>query len=337
MARSPTMREVAQLAEVSIQTVSHVVNQTGSISEGTRQRVAEVIKTLNYRRNPIARSMRTRETRLVGLLVLNITSPVLAAIASEVEAAAYAKQYKVLLYNARNDARLEQESLETFAEQLVDGLIIVNAMDRERTLSWLEEGTIPTVFVDCLPTPSRPSVATDNKQGAYLATEHLIELGHQNIVHLSGDLSLEVARQRVEGYQQALADYSLTSHARVVKTNNRWDYQSGYTAVKDVLNKFEPPTGVFAAADQMAIGAYRALMEAGLRVPHDVSVVGFDDIEAASFAAPPLTTIRQPLKAIATNAFDLLLELLDKNKAPTNIQVVLQPQLILRESTRSLL
>lgn len=333
----PTMREVARLAGVSIQTVSHVVNQTGSISRGTRQRVKKAIETLNYRPNPIARSMRTRETRLIGLLILDITSPVLSMIASEIEAVAYMNEYQVLLYNARHDARLERKSLETFAERLVDGLVIVNAVDHEQTFSWLKEGPIPTVLVDCLSTATLPSVAMDNLRGAYLATEHLINLGHQRIVHLSGNLSLEVARQRVKGYQQALTTYELMDHMQVVTSvNNRWDYQSGYLAMQTILKKPERPTAVFAAADQMAIGAYRALAEAGLKVPHDVSVVGFDDIEAANFTTPALTTIHQPLQAIATHAFNLLLELLDSTRAPTSTQIVLQPQLILRGSTRSL-
>lgn len=337
MAKSPTMREVAHLAGVSIQTVSHVVNQTGSISTETRDRVMQAIETLNYRLNPIARSMRTRETRLIGLLVLDITNPVLSIIASAVESAAYDREYSVLLYNVRHDARRERQSLETFAERLVDGVIIVNAMDREHTFKWLEEGTIPTVLVDCLSTTTLPSVAVDNAHGAYLATQHLLELGHQRIAHLSGDLSLEVARQRVKGYQQALSDYGLHDIAQVVTPPNyRWDYESGYLSMQNILRQPVRPTAIFAAGDQMAIGGYRALAEAGLRVPDDMSVIGFDDIEAASYTIPPLTTIRQPLEDIATSAFELLLDLLDAKKTLDTSQIILPPELIVRKSTRRL-
>jgi DNA-binding LacI/PurR family transcriptional regulator len=331
------MREVARLAGVSIQTVSHVVNRTGNISLETRQRVSKVIERLNYRPNPIARSMRTRETGLIGLLVLDITNPVLSTIASEVEAAAYGNQYKVLLYNARHDARLERESLETFAERLVDGLVIVNAMDREHTYSWLEERRVPTVLVDCQSTTALPSVAVDNLRGAYLATEHLLQLGHRRIVHLSGDTSLEVARLRVEGYLAALRDHGASAHARVVTpANDHWDYQAGHGAMLKVLKSQERPTAVFAAADQVAIGALRAIAEAGLEVPGDISIVGFDDIPAARFSAPPLTTIRQPLAKIAGRAFELLLTLLDKNGEAGTGQVVLQPELVRRASTARL-
>jgi DNA-binding LacI/PurR family transcriptional regulator len=333
--KPPTMREVAELAGVSVQTVSHVVNKTGSISAATREKVAQIIERVHYRPNLIARSMRTQETGLIGILVLDITNPVLSFIASQVEGVAFARGHKVLLYDARHDARLLRELLEQFAEQLVDGLVVVNAIDRGSTLPWLNASTIPTVLVDCLPNPSVASVAMDNVRGAYLATEHLIELGHESIAHMAGDLSLEVARQRVLGYRRALADHGLQANERVVSPDSdRWDYRSGYVAMKELLAQPPMPSAMFVAADQMAIGAQRALAEAGLNVPDDVSIVGFDDIEAASYAWPPLTTIRQPLTEIATRAFDLLSELLTGAVDPVRAQITLQPELVVRGSTR---
>jgi DNA-binding LacI/PurR family transcriptional regulator len=335
--KSPTMREVAQLAGVSVQTVSHVVNETGRIAAATRERVAQIIERVDYRPNLIARSMRTRETGLIGILVLDITSPVLSIIASEVQGAAYARGHKVLLYDARHDARLLRELLERFAEQFVDGLVVVNAIDRGNTLPWLKASTIPTVLVDCLPNPTVASVAMDNVRGAYLATEHLIELGHERIAHVSGDLSLEVARQRVLGYRRALTDHGLQANEIVVSAeSSRWGYRSGYVAMKELLGRPSLPSAVFVAADEMAIGAQRALAEAGLEVPGDVSLVGFDDIEAASYAWPPLTTIRQPLTEIAARAFELLSELLTGAVDPVQAQITLQPELVVRGSTRKI-
>jgi|FLYN01.1.fsa_nt_gi DNA-binding LacI/PurR family transcriptional regulator len=328
----PTMRDVAQLAGVSVQTVSHVVNHTGHISLETRDRVFKAIEQLNYRRNPIARSMRTRQTRLIALLVLDITNPVLSTIASEVEAAAYAEDYNVLLYNVGQDARREQTYMETVAERLVDGLIIVNAVDREHTFALVEQGSVPTVLIDSLAAPTIPSVSVDNFKAGYVATQYAIELGHRRIAHISGALSLEVARQRRNGYLQAISDYQLDYQQVISPLNDRWDYQSGYRAMCDLLASDPPPTAVFAAGDQMAIGAYRALAEAGLNVPGDISVIGFDDIEAASYTIPPLTTIRQPLDQLARRAFDLLLNLLD-GQQPETIQVFLEPELIVRQST----
>ncbi|MBI5671368.1 MAG: LacI family DNA-binding transcriptional regulator [Chloroflexi bacterium] len=330
--RTPTMKDVAHLAGVSVQTVSCVVNDTGSISPETRQRVLQAIEQLNYRRDPIARSMRTRQTRLIALLVLDITNPVLSVIASNVEAAAYAEDYNVLLYNVSQDVRREQAFLEAVAERRADGMIIVNAVDRQHTFALLEESTIPTVLVDCVETPALPSVAVNNFRGAYLATQHAIELGHRQIAHLCGALTLEVARQRADGYRQALADYGLHEPQLVTPLNDRWDYHSGYYATRKLLEGSPRPTAIFAAGDQMAIGAYRALAEAGLRVPDDMSVIGFDDIEAAQFTIPPLTTIRQPLDQIAGNAFRLLLDLLD-GRQPETTSIILPPELIVRDST----
>lgn len=326
------MREVAQLANVSVQTVSCVVNGTGSISEETRERVLQAIAQLNYRRDPIARSMRTGRTQLIGLLVLDITNPVLSLIASAVEAEAYARGYSVLLYNVSLDKRREHAYLEAVAERLVDGLVIVNAVDRDKTFAEIQRSHIPTVLVDCLATPLIPSVSVDNRQGAYLAVRHLIELGHRRIAHLSGAPALEVARHRIEGYRRALADHGLDYVQIVNPVNNRWDYRSGYLATQSLLQSAPPPTALFAASDQMAIGAYRALAEAGVRVPDDVSVVGFDDIEAASYITPPLTTVRQPFEEIGQRALSLLFELLS-DQQPVTTQIVLPPELVLRQST----
>jgi DNA-binding LacI/PurR family transcriptional regulator len=335
VAKPPNMRDVAKLAGVSVQTVSHVVNETGSISIPTREKVARIIERLDYRPNLIARSMRTQETGLIGVLVLDIKSPVLSFIASEVEGLAYARGHKVLLYDARHDALLLREHLAQFAAQLVDGLIVVNAIDRGSTLPWLEASAIPTVLVDCLPTRMLASVTMDNVRGAYLATEHLIELGHERIAHIAGDRSLEVARQRRLGYRRALEAHGLKASERTVfPASDRWDYRSGYVAMQELLARSPVPSAVFIAADQMAIGAYRALAETGRRVPDDVSIVGFDDIDAASYALPPLTTIRQPLAEIAARAFGLLSELLTGDVDPASIQVTLQPELVMRGSTR---
>ncbi len=331
--KAPTMRDVAQLAGVSVQTVSCVINGTGSISEKTRNQVLTAIRQLDYRRDPIARSMRTGQTCLIGLLVLDITNPVLSVIASAVEAAAYAASYNVILRNIGEDARREQAYLEAAANRLVDGLVMVNAVDRARTFAFLEENRIPTVLIDYLATPRIPSVSMDNFQGAYLATQHLIELGHRRIAHVCGDTTLvELARQRELGYLRALSDHGLTYRLIEAPSSQRWDYQAGYDAMREILRREPLPTAVFTASDQMAIGAYRALAETGLRVPEDMSVVGFDDIDAAAFALPPLTTIRQPFVEMASQAIALLLQILN-GPQPDSTQILLPPELIIRAST----
>lgn len=333
-AKTPTMKDVARLAGVSVQTVSCVVNGTGSISTRTRQRVLRAIDELNYRPDPIARSMRTRQTRLIGLLVLDITNPVHSVIAEAVESAAHANGYKVILYNVSNSPERERESLEAVAEGLVDGLVIVNSVDRERTLRFLAEEAILAVLIDCQSDFAVPTVMVDNVRAGYVATEHLIQLGHRRIAHISGSAPMIISQQRLEGYRRALADHGLT-YERVVylmKASWDWDFASGYRAMRELLEGDPRPTAVFAASDQMAIGAYRAIVEAGLRIPQDISVVGFDDIEAAAYATPPLTTIRQPFTDMAASAVATLLRLMDGQDVEETLHI-LPFELIVRGST----
>jgi LacI family transcriptional regulator len=331
--KTATMRDVAGLARVSVQTVSCVVNRTGTISPETRERVWNAIEQLNYRRDPIARSMRTRQTRLIGLLVLDITNPVHSIIASAVEACSFAEDYKVVLYNVGEDVQREREYLAAAAEGLIDGLIIVNTTDREDTTTFLKNEKVAAVLIDCLATTTIPTVAVDNVKAAYLATRHLIEQGHRRITHISGSATNLMAQQRQQGYEQAMADYGLTYRKVLVARSQQWHYRAGYESMQELLHDDGLPTAIFAASDLMAIGAYRAIAEAGLRVPDDVSVVGFDDIEAASYAVPALTTIRQPFAEIAAKAVSLLLQLIG-GEDPEITQILLPPELIVRQSTR---
>ncbi len=334
MASKPaTMKDVARVAGVSIQTVSCVVNQTGAISPETRMRVLEVVEQLQYHRDPIARSMRTRQTGLIALLVSSIANPVLAKLASEVESKTAAENYSVILHNLASDRYREESSLEVVSNRLVDGVIIVNAVDGARAIRVLEAARIPAVMIDYLPGSSIPNVMADNLAGGYLATWHLIKLGHRKIAHLLGSTTHGVARQRYEGYMKALDEFGLEYRLTITPTGNSWGYAEGYESARQALNHSEPPTAIFASSDQMAIGAYRAIAEAGLRVPDDISVVGFDNTDAARFASPPLTTVHQPNEELAATAVALLVEMMG-GKQPETTEVVLPVRLVTRQSTK---
>ncbi len=329
---SATMRDVAEHAGVSIQTVSYVVNRTGSISDETRDRVQRSIEALNYRRDPIARSMRTRKTRMIALIILDITNPVLSLIASTIESAAYAQDYHVLLYNTAHNPARELVYLNEIGSRRADGVIIVNTINRENMAQLTAEG-VPTVLIDSpiLSSPV-PVVSVDNSAGAYAATQHLIDLGHRRIAHIAGSRDLGIARQREQAYSQAIKDGDLPYHRVVYAHNIQWGYESGYSAMRELLAKDQPPTAVFAASDALAIGAYRALAEAGLRVPDDMSVVGFDNIEASAYTTPPLTTVHQPFSELGQEAFSLLLNMLDgSNFSQSNI--LLPANIVYRGST----
>ena len=327
-----TMRDVADKAGVSIQTVSAVVNGKDGISQQTRNRVLDIIQQLNYKRDPIARSMRTGQTGLIGLFVQDITNPVLSKLASYVEAKVSDQEFNVVLYNASADAHKEQSYLELATNRLIDGLIVVNAVDQGRTIAILEKASIPVVFIESLPTQTLSTVSTDDTQGAYLATEHLIQLGHTKIAHISGTPTVEITKRRIHGYRQALADHGINFHKIVSPASMYWDYRAGYNSMKALLKDDTRPTAVFSASDELAIGAYRALYESGLSIPEDVSMVGYDDIEASAFATPPLTTIQQPFVDMASNAVDLLFNII-RDRQNEVAQIMLPPELIVRQST----
>lgn len=330
-----TMRDVADKAGVSIQTVSAVVNGKDGISQRTRNRVLDVVKQLNYKRDPIARSMRTGQTGLIGLLVQDITNPILSNIASRVEALVSAEDHNVVLYNASSDAARERVYLELVENRLIDGVIVVNAVDQAHTLDLLAKAAIPAIFIDSLMTPTVPAVTADDVGGAYLATDYLIGLGHERIAHISGANPLEITQRRIQGYTSALADQGIDYHQVIAPQSTRWDYRAGYEAMQDLLQRDSRPTAVFAASDEMAIGVYRACHEHGLSVPQDLSVVGFDDIQAAAFASPPLTTVRQPFEAMASHAVKLLFQTLqDPQRDP--VEIKLRPELVVRESAAEL-
>jgi DNA-binding LacI/PurR family transcriptional regulator len=175
-------------------------------------------------------------------------------------------------------------------------------------------------------------VSVDNYQGAYAATQHLVELGHRKIAHIAGAAGLEIARQREAAYLRALDDAGLSYRNVISAQNIQWGYGSGYNAMRELLEADERPTAVFAASDELAIGAYRAIAESGLRIPQDISVVGFDNIEASAYTTPPLTTVHQPFADLGIQALILLLEMLEKESFEAS-SVLLPAQLVIREST----
>jgi LacI family transcriptional regulator, galactose operon repressor len=333
--KSPTMKDVAQLAGVSIQTVSTVVNNKPDITGETRARVLAAIEQLNYHPYSVARSLRTGQTRTIALVVSNIASVAIAAMASAAEAHAHSFGYSLILFNTHNDVERETSYFNTAAQQWVDGVVFIPAMGRLGHLDILQEAGIPSVAIDRIPYDySGPAVMLDNIKAGYLAGEHLLDLGHRHIAHIGGPMELRLARERFVGFQQALEARSLEPSSCAIEEGT-FNCQSGYLAMQRLLAYQPRPTAVFAANDLMAIGAMRAVDEAGLRLSHDISIVGVDDIEVAAFQTPPLTTIRQSFTQLATFGVQLLLEIL-AGKELTQSQIVIEPTLIVRQSTTRL-
>ncbi len=327
-----TIREVAEKAGASVTTVSHVINETRHVSDEIRLRVLDAMKELNYRPNALARSLRMGQTHTLALILPDSSNPFFADVGRHVEDEAFRLGYSVILCNTQGDPRREDLYVDVLDKKQVDGIIFVATGEQVASLNFLRSRAMPVVVVNRdLDNIDVDLIFTDNYQGGYLATRHLLDLGHTRIACIAGPSDLTLGADRVDGYRHALEEAGLAYDERLVQAG---DYQpaSGFQAASELLARPDRPSAIFACNDLMAIGALRAAVEAGCRVPLDLSVVGFDDIELARFTNPPLTTIAQDKTEIGRQAIQRLVQ---RITAPNGAYVrsVLPTSLVLRQSS----
>jgi LacI family transcriptional regulator len=303
-----TIREVAKAAGVSSTTVSHVINGTRFVSEGVRARVLGAMSALGYQHNVLARSLRRGETHTLGLILPDSANPFFAKVGRSIEAAAFDLAYSVVLCNSEGNLDREQHYTEVLTGKQVDGIIFVAAGDHTKSLSVLLGRGVPFVVIDRdLPDAKVDAVLADNRQGGYLATRHLLGLGHRRIACISGPSNVTPSAERVTGYRQALAEADLPVQESLILRGD-FHLESGWRAASELLRRPAPPSAVFACNDLMAIGVMRAAAELARRIPEDLAVVGFDDIELSAYAVPPLTTVVQPTSDMGRRAVQLLMD-----------------------------
>lgn len=332
--KRPTMKDVARLAGVSVQTVSVVVNDKAIASPETRDRILAAIDELGYRPLALARSLRTGSSRTIALVVSDITNPFFAKMAETVEDHAHRSGYNLVLCNTHGDPERERGYMQIATQHWVDGLLFVSTTNTMPGLEPLRAAGIPVVAVDRVPDDyDGPWVILDNVATGRIVADHLMGLGHRRLAHISGPLDLRLSRERLEGFDGAVRHAGLGSVAHA-EGDERWSCESGYRAMRSLLASDPRPTAVFASNDRLAIGAMRAVVEVGLSIPRDISIVGVDDIELAAYQSPPLTTVRQSLTDVATLGTRILLGLL-KGEAPESAHVVFEPELVVRGSTAS--
>jgi len=328
-----TIREVAESAGVSYATVSHVINNTRVVTPETRARVLAAMSALDYRPNALARSLRQGKTNTIGLVLPDSANPFFAEISRSIEDEAFKKGYSVFLCNTELDTQRELFYVDVLSKKQVDGIIFVAAGDQPDSLDFLLRQNMSVVMIDRdLPNIEVDAVLTDHRLGGFLATRHLIELGHQRIACIAGPSSITPSAERITGYRQALQEAGLPYDESLVV---RGDYhaQSGMEITYSILAMTPRPTAIFALNDLMALGALRAAAEANYSVPRDLAVVGYDNLELARFTSPPLTTIAQPKKEIGTQAVNLLAARIAQKSRPP-VRLVLPPELIVRRSTQ---
>lgn len=329
-ARPAVMTDVARLAGVSHQTVSRVLNGNPRVHPDTRERVLKAVAQLGYRRNAMARSLARRRSRVLGVVSFDTILFGPASTLLGIERAARAANYGVSIVTLeRVDRASVLHATGVLADQGVDGVIIIAPqMSAAAALHSLPNGLV-AVAVEAGQDSALPSVAVDQVAGARLAVRHLLELGHETVWHIAGPSDWLEARDRIVGWRQTLTAAGATTPPVLV---GDWSARSGYAAG---LALAEQPgvSAVFAGNDQMALGLLRALHERGLRVPEDLSVVGFDDIPEAEFMQPPLTTVRQDFDEVGRRSMALLLDLLDAGDGPAPAAPpAVPPDLVLRQS-----
>ncbi|MHA6911033.1 LacI family DNA-binding transcriptional regulator [Ralstonia pseudosolanacearum] len=334
-----TIKDVAALAEVSFTTVSHVVNNTRTVSAETRRRVEEAIRATRYVPSAVARSLKHRTTHTIGVLVPTATNPYFAELARGIEDVCAAAGYSVILCNSDDNPRKQRDYLRVLMEQRVDGIVISSAGPDHALIDALSDSTLPMVMVD-RPTHGvhADQVQVDHEAGAYLATKHLLELGHRRIACISGPAALSVTAGRLGGFYRALHETGVPEKSvRVIEGD--FTSPGGYRAARELLTSGETPTAIFASNDLMGIGTLRAAAELGIPVPEALSVIGFDDIELSRYVYPALSTVGQSIRQLGEITASTLLEQLndhamrDPLHPPQARRIVLPPRLSLREST----
>jgi DNA-binding LacI/PurR family transcriptional regulator len=326
------MLDVANTVGVSKQTVSAVINGKPGITDATKKRVLVACEQLGYHLDLVARSLATGRTGNIALIVSDTSTPFIGKLAVAIEDLARQSGYSLMVFNTHDIVDREVNYFKAAIERGIDGGVFISATDECSGLEILQEAGIPYVATDRIPYPyDGPAVTLDNVKVGRLAAEHLLSLGHTQLAHISGPNWVRMSRERLEGFKQVLTENRILTEMRI-ELAETWDYSAGYKAMQCLMNGDNKPTAVFAAADMLAIGAMRAVQEAGCRVPEDISVVGVDDIDIAAFQNPSLTTIRQSIAELAELSFKLLLGILEGN-VPDQTQIVMQPILVIREST----
>jgi len=334
--KATSMKEIARAVGVSQSTVSRVLNGSNSrvpIARETRQRVLETASTMGYRPNPLARGLRGAGTSLLGLIVREISDPFFARAIEVIAAEARSNGYNIVLCHAHSSASEALVLAGVLETRHTDGIILLGDLHYATDVwSDLVEGPLPIVTL-CSGhrAPGTPTINTDNRLGVRIALDHLWELGHRRIAYFDAGWLGDVAERR-QAYLEFLAEH----HQKLRQGYNQGaenDIGAGQEAFARAMRLPEPPTAIMCATDQVAIGALTGALSSGVKVPDEVSIVGFDDIPLARFSVPPLTTVRQPLDKLARIAVEEVLAIIRGDKERAGDIQYLAPELVVRSST----
>lgn len=329
-----TIEDIAKKAKVSISTVSRVLNGNKKVGEGYKTAVLQAIEELDYQPNFFAQGLAGGSSRTIGVITQNVGSPVYDAILKGILENLSIQEYAPIFADGQWEPEREAHAIQTLLAKRIDGLIVVGGSLPEETLIQLNQQLPIVIVARAIDTLMDKCIFLDNFKAAYDATKYLIEMGHRSIAHIAGISIHQDSSERLSGYKQALADAGLPFMPELVIEGD-FRRQSGTMSMQMLLMRERPFTAVFVANDQMAFGARLALFRKGLRVPEDVSLIGFDDQPDSAFMIPPLTTVRQPSVQMGIAAAQAILsQLRDDPDQP--VQNRFEGKLIVRESTARL-
>ncbi len=329
--RPPSIKDIARLAHVSHSTVSRALQNSPLVSTRTAEKIQRIARESGYRASAVARGLVTKKTRTVGVVVTTISDPFISEVVSGIEQSANDNGYSVFLADSNADPDRERNVVQSFAERRVDGILVTASRVGALYIPLLSEMNVPIVLINNQhPGQFVHSVMIENVEASRQATRHLIALGHKRIAYLGDRFGYQSDTERFGGYRRALDEAGLPFLPELV-VHGDGKAEAAINAMEKVLALPEPPTAVFCYNDMSALGALRAIRSRGLRVPEDISVVGFDDLFLASYLHPPLTTVRQPMRRMGMLAMDSLLKLMSGQESANTIHV--PADLVVREST----
>lgn len=336
--RSPvTIREVARRAEVSIATVSRVLNHSKPVSEELKRRIEQAVREMGYLPNAVAQSMIQKRTGLIGVIVPEISNPYFSGLVEGIESVAHQHQSHIMLAISQKDPRREMDLLRIFQARQMDGIILAAARIDGELRRAVASLTIPYVLIGQRPTGLRAlCIQVDNRRAAGEVIEHLMEKGHRRIGMISGPMwDLASGRERYEGYRDALWKAGKTPRPEWIAEEASFRLKDGVKGMEKILRADEPPTAVFCACDRMAVGAFQALESRGVRVPEQIAVAGFDDEEVATLIKPRLTTVRHSPFEMGRKATEGLMSILQEEESSPDEVIQIGHEPVVRESTTS--
>ena len=329
------IRAVAKRARVSTATVSRTINGSNKVSPDTAARVLRAVEDLNFYPDTNARALGTGRSRMYGLIISDITNPFFPELVKAFEDIAVEHGQEVMIANTNYDPARMESCVTRMLQRKVDGVAIMTSEMDDRLIDVFSRRHVPLVFMDAgEPGPGVSSVRIDYHAGVARAMDHLIELGHERIAFISGPLRLASARTRFHAFTEGLERSHLKGNPNMIQEGNH-RVDGGHAAMRRILDSGAKPTAILTSNDLTAIGAMGAIYEHGLRVPEDISVIGFDDILLSAFTRPALTTLRLPREEIATAAFRALFQSREggETKPGPGAEYLIQPDLVVRKST----